>query len=165
MYRLRKVRCKRFVVFSVMVGVHREFGWELLTPYRCREAVCLDPGGIAAISPGSRFATRGGLGFIRTDPGGIAAMRNEAGAATPAGVGGPFPVNRWYRFAQPPANGFDPSGINNSSTGEAGHFTEVTDAHPGIGWLHRGGSEALSSRTRYAMLAATRKVSEAECSG
>lgn len=52
----------------------------------------------------------------------------EQRPATPAGVGCSRSVDRWYRFARPPANGLHPSGM---ARPEPGGFTAISR------WLRR----------------------------
>ena len=70
----------------------------------------LDPGGVTAISPGSRFAHPGfSDAQCLTTPAGVAAARNRC---DPSGVVNHIDVDcRWYRCAQPPANCCHPSGV------------------------------------------------------
>jgi len=83
----------------------------LIMGYGNRSRGVLDPGGVTAISPGSRVfeRTRGPRPTIPTPEG-------SQRRCDPSGVDPRFDAaNRWYRCAQPPANRCDPSGVN---TGE-----------------------------------------------
>jgi hypothetical protein len=82
------------------------------TPPDPRSPPKCTPAGVPAI-PREDPRLASALDSILQRVGGVAEHRHLSarGAGTPAGVRLFVFRNRWCRFAQPPANGFDPSGI------------------------------------------------------